>query len=80
MVLWRQNAVLLDVALEMKNAVEQGYTPEHDDEHGSAHLVQEAVHRLTHIGEVASPESARHEVIVAIGLLFNAVATLDRGN
>lgn len=67
-----------DVLREMLEAHQKGYDQAHDDAHGSGHLVTEAVYRLTHIGEFPTDEAARHEIVVAIGLLFNAVDVIDR--
>lgn len=65
---------------EMQEARAKGYTARHDDVHGSGHLVAEAIRRLQTPGEFPSDEAVKHEIVVAIGLLFNAVAVLDRAN
>ncbi|HWU31406.1 MAG TPA: hypothetical protein VN108_00960 [Marmoricola sp.] len=66
------------VLREQLHAHAKGYDRAHDDARGSGQLVTEAVYRLTHMGEYPTDEAVRHEIIVAIGLLFNAVETLDR--
>jgi hypothetical protein len=70
--------VFESVALEMQRAREKGWTQQHDDNHGSGHLVKEAVDRLTHMGEFPTDEFVDHELTVAIGLLVNAKLTLAR--
>lgn len=67
-----------EVFEEMREATRKGYDMAHDDQHGSGHLVTEAVHRLTHMGETPTDDAVKHEIVVAIGLLFNAYTTLDR--
>jgi hypothetical protein len=74
----RRAEVFVEVEAEMAEAVRQGYDQKHDDEHRSGHLQVEAVRRLTHMGEYPTDAFVRHELIVAIGLLTNAVLTLDR--
>jgi hypothetical protein len=55
-----------------------GYTPEHDAQHGSGHLVDETVYTLTHFGETPTNEHVRHELIKSIAMLISAVEVIDR--
>jgi hypothetical protein len=50
----------------------KGYGPEHDDEHGQEHLVTEVIYRLTHQGEVSSPDSILHNLI-QVGSIIGAM-------
>ena len=56
------------------------YPTAHDDIMGTNHLVNEAVYRLTHMGEFPTNETARHEFIVAAALLVAAAEVIDRGH
>lgn len=70
--------IFTEVIREMQVAVDAGWTRQHDDEHGSGHLVTEAVDRLTHMGEYPTDDAVDFTLIVAIGLLVNAKRTLAR--
>lgn len=70
--------VLSEVAQERREQSALGYTTEHDDEHGHAHLFAEAHYRIGHMGEVASPAEVRHVAIVGAALLVAAAETIDR--
>jgi hypothetical protein len=59
----------IDVAHERHRQIEKGYTPEHDDEHGVQHILQEAYDRLRD-GKTAQ----------AGALLLAADAALERAN
>ncbi len=73
-------ASLALVAANMRYA-RMRYSEEHDDIHGVGHLVDEA---LVHIQRGANPhlglthETVQNELAIAIGLLFNAMATESR--
>lgn len=67
-----------DVIDERAEHAAIGYDNAHDDLHGSAHLTREAVYRLTHMGEVSSPEATRQELVVAASLLVAGIETIDR--
>lgn len=79
---WRLREVsdttLFAVDSEMAEARAKGYTARHDDVHGSGHLVTEVINRLQHPGEFPSDDAVKHEIVVAIGLLFNAIGVLER--
>lgn len=69
--------IIADVENEMQAARAAGWSVEHDRSEGSGHLQHEAVYGLTHMGEYPTDAAVRHEFIVAIGLLVNAVKVLD---
>jgi hypothetical protein len=62
---------------EQETHADRGYTFEHDQEHGIAHLTKEVIYRLSHSGEVSSPEAIRHTFVVAGSLLGAAVKVID---
>jgi hypothetical protein len=59
-------------------AAREKYTQEHDDSQGSGHLVNEAVQRLTHMGEFPTDDAVKDEITTAIALLFHAHAAIER--
>lgn len=71
--------VVTEIVLERDSHASRGYTLEHDDQHGSAHLLHEAKSHLTHLGETPTDQHVRGEMIVAASLLVAAVETIDRG-
>lgn len=71
-------ATTCEAVLREQLRAREKYTVAHDDSHGSGHLVTEAVDRLTHMGEYPTDEAVKHEIVVAIGLLFNAIDVIDR--
>lgn len=71
-------SILNEVQVEMAHAVAKGYTPEHDDEQGVGHLLQETYDRLSDLKGVSEVDQVRVEMIKLVGLLVAGVATIDR--
>lgn len=70
--------ITLEVAGERSRQQAKGWTTEHDDEAGVAHIVQEAHYRLGHMGEVSSPQAVRHELLKVAALAVAGIETIDR--
>lgn len=62
---------------ERKRQIELGYTPEHDREAGTGHLVAEALARVMHPGEHPSPVALRQAWLEGAALLVAAVEVID---
>lgn len=63
---------------ERKRQIELGYTPEHDREAGTGHLVAEALARVMHPGEFPTPAALRQAWLEAAALLVvAAVEVID---
>lgn len=67
-----------EVRAERARHASLGYSTEHDDELGPAHLAREAFNRIGHMGEFSSPGAARHEFVVVASLLWAAADYVDR--
>jgi hypothetical protein len=73
-------AAALAVVAERDRQRSLGYTPAHDDEHGLAHLLDEAAHRVRgarHI-VVGGPAGTRKRILEAAAVLVAALEHLDR--
>lgn len=76
--LQREGGIVAEVLAERERQQQLGWTVEHDDLQGEAHLIAETHYRLGHMGEVASPESVRDELVECAALLVAAIAVMDR--
>lgn len=65
--------VLADVRTERHDQLRAGYSPQHDDEHGLAHLVDEARGRI-----LPQQLRTRDDLLEAAALLVAAVEWMDR--
>lgn len=75
---------ILDVTCERSRQEDRGYTPQHDDEQGALHLLEETVGRLNVVGydlvggPLADATNARTRIIQCAALLVAAAEALDR--
>lgn len=69
--------VLEEIAAERRTHEGRGYDAEHDDHHGTDHLLGEVVRKIN--GSVSAyPEIQRRKLVVAASLLVAALELLDR--
>ena len=68
---------ILSVTGERSDQEDKGYTPEHDDKHGLAHIVPEAWKRLGSIPLSNTPD-ARAELVQVAAMLVAAIEVIDR--
>lgn len=71
---------ILAVTAERSAQEEKGYTPEHDDEHGVQHLLEEAYARLAVVGYDSGTASgaATDALVVVAALLVAAIEANER--
>jgi hypothetical protein len=67
--------VMLQVKAERQRQIERGYTPEHDDEHGLEHIVDQARGRI-----LPQQLRTRGELVQAAACLVAAIEWLDRSD
>jgi len=65
--------VLLQVRAERTRQIERGYTPEHDDQHGLTHLLDEAYARM-------NSSSSRANLVAVAALVVAAIEWIDRSD
>ncbi|MDR6867665.1 DNA-directed RNA polymerase subunit K/omega [Microbacterium resistens] len=63
-----------DIAAERANQIEKGWTPEHDDDHGFGHLMNQALGRIRN--ELLPP--SRSELVQAAALIVAGIEWMDR--
>jgi malic enzyme len=71
-------AVIVSDILDKRSEQLTKYPLSHDDSMGTNHLVTEAIHRLTHMGEFPTDEQAYETFGEAAAMLIAAMEVLTR--